>query len=147
MNRNNAAIRPAALEDSGRVTELCFQLGYKVLESDIRKRLKEFIDLEEAATFVADDGGIVLGWIHVGIRSSLESGDLAEITGLVVDESVRGSGIGKNLVLKAEEWVRNKGYNSIRVRTNIIREDTHNFYKKIGFEEKKRQTVFQKNLI
>ena len=147
MYRNNLTIRPAALEDSDSITELCFQLGYKVLENDIRERLQKFMGQEHAATFVADDGGLILGWIQVGIRSSLESGNQAEITGLVVDESFRGNGIGKNLVLKAEEWVRNMDYNSIRVRTNIIREDTHNFYKKIGFEEKKRQTVFQKNLI
>ena len=147
MNLNNPTIRPAVLGDTVRVTELCLQLGYKVLENDIRKRLQKFMEKEQTATFIADGGGVILGWIQVGIRSSLESGNLPEITGLVVDESARGSGIGKALVLKGEEWTRNMGYNTIRVRTNIIREETHNFYKKIGFEEKKRQIVFQKKLI
>jgi GNAT superfamily N-acetyltransferase len=146
MKRNNVAIRPAVLEDSVRVTELCLQLGYKVLEKDIRERLQNFMEQEQTETLVADEGGLILGWIQVGIRSSLESGNLPEITGLVVDESARESGIGKALVLKGEEWTRNMGYNKIRVRTNIIREEAHNFYKKIGFEEKKKQIIFQKEL-
>ena len=147
MSTKNIAIRLATPQDANRVTELCFQLGYKVLESDIRKRIQEFADKQHVVTFVAEDQSLILGWLQASIRSSLESGELAEITGLVVDERYRGQGIGKELVRRAEEWARNMGYHSMEVRTNVIRQETHNFYKRIGFEEKKRQTVFQKELL
>jgi len=146
MKDSNVLIRRATAADSNRITELCIQLGYKVLDTEVHERILEIIDNNHTALLVAELNGQAAGWIQVSIRSTLESGGLAEITGLVVDESVQGIGIGKSLVQKAEEWAESTGYNSIRVRTNVLRKETHLFYKGIGFEEKKKQTVFQKKL-
>ena len=146
MKDSNVLIRRAAAADSNRITELCIQLGYKVLNTEVHERILKIIDNNHTALFVAELNGQAAGWNQVSIRSTLESGELAEITGLVVDEMVRGKGIGKSLVQKAEEWAESTGYNSIRVRTNVLRKETHLFYKGIGFEEKKKQTVFQKKL-
>jgi len=144
MKDSKVLIRKATAADSNRITELCIQLGYKVLNTEIYERISKIIDNNQTALFVAELNGQAAGWIQVSIRSTLESGGLAEITGLVVDESVRGKGIGKSLVKKAEEWAKLKSYNTLRVRTNVKRTETHIFYKNIGFVEKKKQTVFQK---
>ncbi len=146
MKDSKVLIRIAAGADSNRITELCIQLGYKVINTEIHERISKLIDNKQTALFVAEINGQAAGWIQVSIRSAIETGELAEITGLVVDESFRGKGIGKSLVLKAEQWAESTGYNSIRVRTNVLRTETHLFYKGIGFEEKKKQTVFQKKL-
>ncbi|MCL5030412.1 MAG: GNAT family N-acetyltransferase [Bacteroidetes bacterium] len=147
MKFDKITIRQASPADADRITDLSFQLGYKVLHQEILERLQKIIIKDNTAVFVAVYNNQVVGWIQVSKRSAIETGELAEITGLVVDEKIRGQGIGKSLVLKSEDWARDNGFTSIRVRTNIIRVDTHYFYKGIGFEEKKKQTVFQKKLV
>ena len=96
--------------------------------------------------FVAEHERL-LGWIHVSVIETMESESFAEIRGLVVSESYRGSGIGRQLVAAAEQWAHKKHCSRIRVRTNIVRIDAHAFYKKLGFVSKKTQHVFDKSLL
>jgi len=147
MDDHTISIRKAALSDSLSITNLCIQLGYEVTEDIIIQRLQKITYDDNTVIYVAIQNSVIIGWIQISIRSAIESGELPEITGLVVDESFRGNGVGKKLVAKAEEWAKSLGYKSIKVRTNILRTETHLFYKKIGFEEKKKQTVFQRSLI
>jgi GNAT superfamily N-acetyltransferase len=86
----------------------------------------------------------VVGWIHVAVIQTLESNAYIEICGLVVAETFRGSGIGSQLVARAENWARDKGFSHIRVRTNILREETRKFYRKLGYQSRKTQEVFDK---
>ena len=147
MNVDLITFRQAVPGDADRISELCFQLGYEVLNENVLERIQKIIVEDDTALFVAVKDNLIVGWIQISVRSAIETGEIAEITGLVVDEKVRGQGIGKDLVIKSEDWARVKGFNSIRVRTNIIRTDTHFFYQGIGFEEKKKQTVFQKKIV
>jgi GNAT superfamily N-acetyltransferase len=146
MDNKIVSIKTAAETHAQRLMELCIQLGYKTNYNEIKERLLKIIADENSILFIAEQNSKVIGFIHVSIRSTIESGEMAEITGLVVDESFRGKGIGKSLVKGAEEWAKLKRQNTLRVRTNIIRTETHIFYRNIGFEEKKKQTVFQKKL-
>ena len=83
---------------------------------------------------------------QVGRGLSLASGEQAELVGLVVDEALRGRGIGAALVTAAEAWARERGLARLRVRSNVTREATHSFYRRLGYEEVKRQVVFRKSL-
>lgn len=139
-------MRRAAPADAERMNELCKQLGYDTSVEALRERIENAIRQGDMAAFVAEEDSVVIGWIQVAIRSTIESGELAEITGLVVDESLRGRGIGAGLVREAELWAKEKGFSSIRVRTNVIRNRTHDFYRKLGFSETKRQVVFRKEM-
>ena len=87
-----------------------------------------------------------MGWLQVEIRQILESGEFAEITGLVVDKDYRRKGIAASLVSQAEEWAKMKGEEEIRVRTNLLRLESLPFYRSLGFGETKRQVVFLKGL-
>jgi GNAT superfamily N-acetyltransferase len=146
MKDSKVLIRRAMAANSNRISELCNQLGYKTNYKEIKERILKIITVENSILFIAEQNSIVIGFIQVSIRSTIESGEMAEITGLVVDESFRGKGIGKILVFKAEEWAKLKKQNILRVRMNVIRTETHVFYKNIGFEEKKKQTEFHKKL-
>lgn len=146
MDSKKIKFRQAIDKDSVRIAELCIQLGYQMNEIDVLEQLQKIFANEDTSVIVAEIDNLVTGWIQVSIRSAIESGEIAEINGLIVDEKFRGNRIGKSLVLKSEEWARNKGLKEIRVRTNITRKETHLFYQGIGFEEKKEQTVFQKKL-
>ena len=142
----NIIIRPAMAADAEPVTGLCRQLGYEATVAAVRIRIERAMRDAAAAVFVAEKNGRVAGWIQVSTRMTIESEDGVEITGLVVDESERGRGIGKSLVRRAEEWAKELEYASLRVRTNVVRAETHRFYQRLGFVEAKRQTVFRKQL-
>ena len=139
-------LRRATTADAGRIRELCGQLGYDTSVEKVRERIGKTIAATDTAVFIAEEKSVVQGWIQVTIRSAIESGEFVEITGLVVNESSRGQGIGASLVRRAEIWAAESGHSAIRVRTNILRTGTHDFYRKLGFNEMKRQTVFLKEL-
>jgi Acetyltransferase (GNAT) family. len=88
----------------------------------------------------------VIGWGHVGSRLLLESDPFAELLGLVVDARRRSGGVGARLVEEAERWAVARGHFTIRVRSNVIREDAHRFYFRSGYRLSKRQAVFTKDL-
>jgi len=139
-------IRVAIAEDAESIAGLSLQLGYKTSKDEMQVRLNDaFID-DQNAIYVAEVDGKILGWIQVAVRQTIESGKYAEITGLVVDKTSRGKGLGRSLVIHAEEWARKSAQQKLRVRTNVIRIEAPLFYRALGFEEIKKQSVFTKQL-
>jgi len=143
---NEVTIRPARAEDAGRVAVLSGQLGYPASEEDIRRRLAAIERDGRGAVYVAEADGQAIGWVHVYSAPQLESDPHAEIGGLVVDEAHRGRGVGQMLMRKAEEWAREHGCREVRVRSNVIREQAHVFYERIGYSNIKTQKAFRKAL-
>jgi GNAT superfamily N-acetyltransferase len=64
-----------------------------------------------------------------------------------VHRTARGLGIGKRLCYEVEQWARGKSVRSLRVRSQIVREDAHRFYIREGYRNVKTSVVFEKNLI
>lgn len=139
-------IRPARAADAARIALLSAQLGYPAALEVVAGRLTRLAAEPAQAVLVAETDGEVVGWLQVGTGFTLESGAQAELLGLVVDGALRGRGIGAALVAAAEAWARDRGLDRLRVRTNVTREATHRFYRRLGFEEAKRQVVFRKVL-
>jgi GNAT superfamily N-acetyltransferase len=79
----------------------------------------------------------ICGWLVVEKRISLEAGFKAEITGLVVSEQCRRFGVGKKLVQAAIDWANGSKLQRMVVRSNIQREESHEFYQNMGFAFKK----------
>jgi GNAT superfamily N-acetyltransferase len=98
--------------------------------------------------FVADDPerGVV-GWIHVLAADRVESAPFAEIGGLVVDEAVRGCGIGAALVDRARVWAADGGLGRLRVRTREDRAAAREFYARLEFAHVKTQCVLDTDTI
>ena len=59
---------------------------------------------------------------------------------------MRGAGIGKVLVARVEKWAREKELTCVTLRSNVIREPAHKFYKTLGYKIIKTQHAFRKNL-
>ncbi|GLH74323.1 hypothetical protein GETHLI_28250 [Geothrix limicola] len=144
MQPERPLIRPAAIEDADRLADLSGQLGYPASPAEILDRLRRIAAREDQQVLVALLQGQVVGWAQVGRALSLESGLQAELLGLVVDEAHRGRGIGQVLVAEAEGWAQAQGLPALRVRCNVLREATHRFYRRLGYNEAKRQVVFRK---
>jgi GNAT superfamily N-acetyltransferase len=142
----NALVRKADLRDCSRLAELCTQLGYPSSAADLTRRLPAILGAPEQAVFVAELDGSVAGWVHVLETASLEADRMAEVGGLVVDEAVRGQGIGKVLMSQAETWARQHGCQQLWLRSNILRKEAHEFYKSLGFAILKTSYTFRKQL-
>lgn len=141
-------IRPVELEDAPAVAELLGQLGYPTSDAEARARLAELraTGSEHCVLVAVEPDDRVVGWIQVSAVLSLETGPFGEIRGLVVLESERGRGVGVELVAAGEGWVRARGLDVVRVRSNVVRERTHRFYERLGYEGLKSQRVFLRRL-
>ena len=134
-------------QDYARMAELAGQLGYPAAAENIARRLAGMQNSAEHAAFVAQlPGGEIAGWIGVFLYRSVETDARVEVSGLVVDEHNRSQGIGQRLLERAEQWAREKGCNTIGLRSNVIRGHAHAFYERQGYQHFKTQKSFRKNL-
>lgn len=139
-------IRFVEITDAEAAAELSEQLGYPVATSVMKERIRHILTREDHAVLVACLEDQVVGWIDVGIATHLQSGEYAEIGGLVVGTTVRNLGIGRKLVAAAEKWAFDRGTRVMIVRSQIKRERAHSFYLREGYELVKTSAVFQKRL-
>jgi GNAT superfamily N-acetyltransferase len=140
-------VRQMRPEDAGAVANLTTQLGYASTEDEIRRRYDLIKDRWDARLFVAQRAGnVIAGWIHVQATYLLECDARAEIWGLVVSDSARGSGVGRRLVEAAEEWALMRGLGVIVLRSNCLRTDAQRFYEHLGYKVTKTQNAFRKTL-
>jgi GNAT superfamily N-acetyltransferase len=139
-------IRPATAGDGEGMADLTTQLGYPTTAEQSRERMQRVADLQRGQIFVAEAAGRVIGWTHVAPQYCLEAEPWAEVLGLVVDQAWRGCGVGGELIRSAEAWAHAHGFTLLRLRTNIVREEAHAFYRRRGFVQLKTQHVFVKDL-
>lgn len=140
------AIRSPCCTDYEKMADLARQLGYPSTQEQIRIRLSK-MGGNDHAIFVAELGnGQIVGWIGVYIFRSIEMDDCTFISGLIVDETARSGGVGKQLLKAAEDWAQHHGCRVVCVSSNVIRTKAHAFYSHNGFIAGKTQTFFFKNL-
>jgi GNAT superfamily N-acetyltransferase len=148
MDSDGMKVRTATAADSEHISTLCDQLGYPTSSEQVAERIKAIQRLDDHTLLVAQSSDRrLLGWVHIHLFPLVVSELEAEIGGIVVDEGHRGQGIGKLLMKHAEEWSRKKGCQGLRLRSNIIRENAHTFYERIGYGKTKTQWVFRKSLM
>jgi GNAT superfamily N-acetyltransferase len=139
-------LRNARLDDAAQIARLASELGYPTTVPEITARLALMLPLSHHHIVVAQGDGELLGWIAVERRLTLESGERIEIVGLVVSALARRSGVGRALVADAEQWALAQGFDSIAVRSNVARADSHPFYERLGYRRRKTQHVYSKPL-
>jgi GNAT superfamily N-acetyltransferase len=143
----NIIINQAQLNNYSELTVLTNELGYSATENETEEWLGYLLRSENHKVFIAvNENKQLCGWVVVEKRISLEAGFKAEITGLVVSENFRRFGVGRKLVSAAEDWTVENGLSKLVVRSNIKREESHVFYKNIGFTLKKSSHNYEKNM-
>ncbi len=131
--------------DAAAAAALSAQFGYPVDPAVMVERIQR-LPHERHTVLVACHEGDLVGWIDIGVVSHLQSGDYAEIGGLVVSENYRSQGIGARLVAAAERWAEERGLTRVLVRSQIAREGAHRFYLRQGYEHTRKSAVFVKAL-
>lgn len=127
------------------VSELLKQLGYSVSKEGLPKRIASIKENKGVVllAFVEDK---LAGCIHAMIVPLLAEGTCGEVVSLVVDESMRGKGIGKYLLEQSIVWFKINGQSKVRIRCNSKREEANKFYSHLGYTEMKSQKVYEKNI-
>lgn len=140
-------IRHMKPSDLPQVVPLAAQLGYPTTLPQLEERFNLLSVDETSALFVAEsDENQIVAFAHAQESVTLMTGRRAELHALVVNQSVRGKGIGKEIIRAVEGWGQSRGLNTLRLGSRTSRTDTHEFYKKIGFSVEKTWFVFSKRI-
>jgi GNAT superfamily N-acetyltransferase len=147
-NQKSYELRRAHPKDADRLADLCTQLGYTSTPPAVCSRLRTIAELPDQLVLVAvDSAQAVMGWVHAFIYRVLESEPMVEIGGLVVDQAARGQGIGRALLGAVEDWAASQMIETVSLRSNSLRIEAHEFYRRQGYTVPKTQLVFRKKLI
>jgi predicted N-acetyltransferase YhbS len=143
---NAVAIRPAQIDDAADIARLATDLGYPTTDAEMRGRIGRLLQSELYLLLVAEQDSKVIGWLAAERRLLLESGERAEIVGLIVAQAARRGGTGRTLVRAAEEWAHRQGLSTISVRSNVARLESHPFYERLGYVRTKTQHAYTRRL-
>jgi putative acetyltransferase len=100
---------------------------------DERRYLKAVHRHPDAAVFVADDEGEVVGRLSLSRDPHPASRHVADV-GLMVAESHRGQGIGRLLLEAAVEWSLKSGIGKLELHVFPWNEPALRLYESFGFE-------------
>ena len=95
------------------------------------------INNETGMCFVAEDSGKLIGYVTGRVYDEIDKTDTllrSELDNIYVEEAVRGSGIGRDLVLALEEWCKNLGAQRMFVVAYSGNQSAINFYETYGFK-------------
>ncbi|MXO59771.1 GNAT family N-acetyltransferase [Altererythrobacter salegens] len=128
-------IRHAAPGDSPALARLLVQLGYEVTADEVAARLPQMTE-EGRAVFVAERDGRVVGCLSTSLMRVIHRpAPVGRISMMVVEDRMRGLGIGAELVAAAERHLLDAGCQVIEVTSALARERAHAFYEKVGYEK------------
>lgn len=128
-------IREASREDAPALGDLLTQLGYPNDAAQIPDRLGKVQARPGTLVLVAEHRGrpVGVGTVHLFPAMHCDEPS-AWLTALVVDESVRGMGVGSALVERAERWAIEHGARSLALTSALRRKEAHEFYQSRGYE-------------
>lgn len=131
--------------DAPAVAALSEQLSEPIPAATICERLASPHFSNDHGCYVAEQSGVLLGWVDVfRVHMLISPRFFAEIGGLVVDANARRQGVGRALMAQAEAWAAEHGYAEVRLRSGLHRTDAHEFYRSIGYELTKTSHMFRK---
>jgi ribosomal protein S18 acetylase RimI-like enzyme len=86
--------------------------------------------IEQGKVLVIKDGATVVGWLRFGFFWDL----IPMMNMLMIEESYRGKGWGRELVTFWEVEMKKRGYNQVMTST-LSDEQAQHFYRKLGYKD------------
>ena len=99
--------------------------------------------------FVAEEGGGLVGFIEVALREwahGCVTSPVGYIESWYVSPDMRRSGVGRELVLAAENWTREKGCSEIGSDCDLDNDISNLAHESLGYRECLRHIHFAKRL-
>jgi ribosomal protein S18 acetylase RimI-like enzyme len=114
------------------------ELGYPTDAVAFAERLNAVSSNPGDTVLVAEEDGNILGLVAAHSFEMLHRpGRLGRITALVVAESARNRGIGRQLLSAAESHLRSRACVKLEVTSGEQRLAAHGFYSSHGFREQR----------
>ena len=137
-------IRSAELSDAAAIQEInAIALGYDFGLIETRQKLSELLDRSDHFILVAENAaGQIVGYAHAASYDCFYFPSLLNLLALAVAPDFQGQGYGKALMQAIREEGVAAGYTGIRINSGISRMKAHEFYRKLGCEEKADQKRF-----
>jgi GNAT superfamily N-acetyltransferase len=140
-----ALVRTAREEDIRRILALYRQLELSNAEADRQRTLspehyrevfREISGFPGQELLVAEEAGEVIGSLVLAIVPNLSHGarPWAVIENVIVDERYRRRGVGRLLMEYAVNRAKEADCCRVGLMSNVIREESHQFYRDMGFE-------------
>jgi GNAT superfamily N-acetyltransferase len=142
----NTKLSPITKADLPEVLLLADQLGYPGELKQIEERFFLLSQLHHHHLCKYKQDGKILGWMHLEKVNDLIEETKLEVKALVVDQNSRGKGVGHALIEYAKKWGNAEGMDTIYLSCNILRDQTHKFYKREGFSLSKTSHFFELKL-
>lgn len=121
--------------DTEALVVLLEDLGYPTTQPEVRERFTR-MSSDHYHTLVAELDGAVVGFIGVLILPVYEySEPVGWILALSVGSQHRQGGLGKALVLAAEQVCADQGATDVRLHSGLHRANAHGFYEALGYDK------------
>jgi GNAT superfamily N-acetyltransferase len=129
------SVRLATFDDIADVARLLGQLGYPDDDATFAARWPAWQAEGNRALVALDADGRIIGLLTTHVMTVLHRpAPVGRISAMVVQEGLRGSGVGRALVRAAEALLHDAGCGLVEVTSNLRRTDAHAFYERIGYE-------------
>jgi len=99
--------------------------------------ITEMLDQVEGlqTTLIAEEDGLAMGFVHAReIKDSISEETCGTVPLLAVAPTAQGRGIGKMLMVAAENWSREQGHRLLHLEVFANNVKAQEFYQKIGFQ-------------
>ena len=147
---NTAVIRLATPADQTEWLRMRHDLWPDVEPEELLREMERIMADPLMPVFVMErPDGKLGGFIEAGTRKyadGCETSPVGYLEGWLVDEDLRGQGIGKALMNAAENWARSQGLHEIASDTWLENDISINAHLKMGYEEVERLVHFVKIL-
>lgn len=141
-----AVIRQATAEDALKIAGVHVQSWQGAYKGIVPEEHLRALSIEKRAdgwqktltesaegTFVAEESGVVFGWVSFGTSRDEGASNAGEVYGLYVHPDHWGHGFGRDLMRRAETDLRQQGYGLITLWVLELNERARRFYSKTGY--------------
>lgn len=127
-------IRKATVEDKDQIYQLICDLEEFEIDKERFSNIYDANMLNPAIYyFVYEKGEIILGFLSLHMQKLLHhTANISEIQEMIVNQSERGSGIGKSLFREAKKVSLEHNCSQMEVCCNQKRTSSHGFYRRQG---------------
>lgn len=138
-------IRAAILEDAAGIARVNREaFAYDDNLEDAARRLRFILQKPDYRLWVAERNGEVVGYVQAGDYENTYQDPQKNILALGVLGAYQGLGIGRLLLLRAEDWAREECCMGVRLVSGMNRAEAHKFYLHCGYTDRKDQKNFVK---
>jgi ribosomal protein S18 acetylase RimI-like enzyme len=109
-----------------------------------REFLSEILADEDAALFVAESDGQIIGFVLVRIRQARDIPIMvprryADIEDVAVLKRLHRRGVGRALLEKAHQWALERGVTQVELNVAEFNQGAIAFYEKLGYKTRSRR--------